>query len=77
MPLPPMLEPQMYLPPIRTSLKSTASPKPSPSRPAGVRKVRPARFLRSPLDNMLTVMSALLVHSASNKEYQSEKYPRS
>lgn len=42
MPLPPLLEPQMYLAPIRTSLKSaTASPKPSPSRPSGIRKVPP------------------------------------
>jgi hypothetical protein len=39
MPLPPMLEPQMYLPPIRTTLKPSASPKPSPSRPSGIRKV--------------------------------------
>ena len=39
MPLPPMLEPQMYLPPIRTTLKPSASPKPSPSRLSGIRKV--------------------------------------
>ncbi len=37
--LPPMLEPQMYLPPIRTTLKASESPKPSPSRPSGIRKV--------------------------------------
>ena len=43
LPLPPMLDPQMYLPPIRTSLKPCASPKPSPSRPSGIRKVPPVQ----------------------------------
>ena len=47
--LPPMLEPQMYLPPIRTTLKASASPKPSPSKLSGIRKVTHDLHLHLPI----------------------------